>query len=38
MWRRIVDEVGRNNLTRVDYCHIDAATIYMVTDPARAST
>ena len=36
MWRRIVDEVGEEYPdVRVDYCHIDAATIYMVTDPAR---
>ena len=36
MWRRIVDEVGEEfpDVT-VDYCHIDAATIYMVTDPGR---
>jgi len=36
MWRRIIDEVGEEYPdVRVDYCHIDAATIYMVTDPAR---
>ena len=36
MWRRIVDEVGEEYPdVRVDYCHIDAATIYMVTDPGR---
>ncbi len=36
MWRRIVDEVGREYPgVSVDYCHIDAATIYMVTDPSR---
>ncbi|WP_022868090.1 3-isopropylmalate dehydrogenase [Schaalia vaccimaxillae] len=36
MWRRIVDQVGREYPeVEVDYCHIDAATIYMVTDPGR---
>ena len=36
MWRRIVDEVGEEYPdVSVDYCHIDAATIYMVTDPGR---
>ncbi|MDC4233015.1 3-isopropylmalate dehydrogenase [Actinomyces sp. B33] len=36
LWRRIVDEVGAEHpQVEVDYCHIDAATIYLVTDPAR---
>ena len=36
MWRRIVGEVGEEYPdVSVDYCHIDAATIYMVTDPGR---
>ena len=36
LWSRIVEEVGREYpQVRVDYCHIDAATIYMVTDPGR---
>ncbi|WP_167203030.1 3-isopropylmalate dehydrogenase [Actinomyces respiraculi] len=36
MWRRIVEAVGAEYPeVSVDYCHIDAATIYMVTDPAR---
>src|SRR6187200_3005068 len=36
VWSRIVDEVSREfpELT-VDYLHIDAATIFMTTDPAR---
>lgn len=36
LWQRTVDEVARDypNVD-VDYCHIDAATIYLVTDPAR---
>ncbi|MGJ0120631.1 3-isopropylmalate dehydrogenase [Williamsia sp. MIQD14] len=36
MWQRTVDEVGTEypDVT-TDYCHVDAATIYMVTNPAR---
>ncbi len=36
MWQRIVDRVGREypDVTH-DYCHIDAATIYLVSDPSR---
>ncbi|WP_161897624.1 3-isopropylmalate dehydrogenase [Gordonia spumicola] len=36
MWARTVDEVGREFPDVVtDYLHIDAATIFMVTDPGR---
>ncbi|MBD3688918.1 3-isopropylmalate dehydrogenase [Nanchangia anserum] len=36
LWARIVEEVAREYPNvRHDYCHIDAATIYMVTDPSR---
>ncbi|MDO5722495.1 MAG: 3-isopropylmalate dehydrogenase [Actinomycetaceae bacterium] len=36
MWQRIVSEVGQKYPeVSVDYNHIDAATIYLVTDPAR---
>lgn len=36
MWRRIVEDVAQNYPeVDVDYNHIDAATIYLVTDPAR---
>ena len=36
MWQRTVDEVAAEYPeVTVDYCHIDAATIYLVTDPAR---
>lgn len=36
LWQRTVDEVAAEfPEVRVDYQHIDAATIYMVTDPAR---
>lgn len=36
MWQRIVDEVAAEYPDiEVDYNHIDAATIYMVTDPSR---
>ncbi|WP_411703228.1 3-isopropylmalate dehydrogenase [Corynebacterium sp. LaCa142] len=36
LWHRTVEEVARKHPeVEVDYNHIDAATIYMVTDPAR---
>ncbi|MDO4927748.1 MAG: 3-isopropylmalate dehydrogenase [Corynebacterium sp.] len=36
LWQRTVDEVGEEfPEVSVDYLHIDAATIFMVTDPAR---
>jgi 3-isopropylmalate dehydrogenase len=36
LWSRVVDEVGREfPNVEVAYQHIDAATIYMVTDPGR---
>ena len=36
LWQRTVDEVAQGYPdVEVDYCHIDAATIYMVTDPSR---
>ncbi|VEG30125.1 3-isopropylmalate dehydrogenase [Actinomyces howellii] len=36
LWRRTVEAVGAEYPeVTVDYCHIDAATIYMVTDPGR---
>jgi 3-isopropylmalate dehydrogenase len=36
LWRRIVEEVGRDFPgVSVDYLHVDAATIFFVTDPAR---
>nr|WP_249361824.1 3-isopropylmalate dehydrogenase [Gordonia araii] len=36
MWQRTVDDVGAEfpDVT-TDYCHVDAATIYLVTDPGR---
>ncbi|MGO1948605.1 MAG: 3-isopropylmalate dehydrogenase [Mycobacteriaceae bacterium] len=36
LWQRAVDTIAREfPEVTVDYCHIDAATIYMATDPAR---
>ncbi|MDU0348350.1 3-isopropylmalate dehydrogenase [Actinomyces sp. MRS3W] len=36
LWRRTVEAVSAEYPeVRVDYCHVDAATIYMVTDPER---
>ncbi|WP_025157353.1 3-isopropylmalate dehydrogenase [Leifsonia aquatica] len=36
LWKRIVDEVATEHPdVTVDYLHVDAATIFLVTDPAR---
>ncbi|MGN6445375.1 3-isopropylmalate dehydrogenase [Amnibacterium sp.] len=36
LWKRIVDAVGEEFPdVEVDYLHVDAATIFLVTDPAR---
>jgi 3-isopropylmalate dehydrogenase len=36
LWQRLVDEVATEFPdVKVDYLHVDAATIFMVTDPAR---
>jgi len=36
LWRRTVERVGREfPAVTVDYLHVDAATIFLVTDPAR---
>ena len=36
LWKRLVDEVGATfPEVDVDYLHVDAATIFLVTDPAR---
>ena len=36
MWRRCVEEVGREYPeVSVDYLHVDAATIFLVTNPSR---
>ena len=36
LWKRTVDEVALEYPeVTTDYCHIDACTIYMVTDPGR---
>ncbi|HWS50942.1 MAG TPA: 3-isopropylmalate dehydrogenase [Microbacterium sp.] len=36
IWQRIVDEVSREHPeVAVDYLHVDAATIFLVTDPSR---
>ena len=36
LWSRIVEQVGAEYPeVSVDYAHVDAATIYMVTDPSR---
>ncbi|MFC7374782.1 3-isopropylmalate dehydrogenase [Brachybacterium sp. GCM10030267] len=36
LWRRIVEEVGAEHPgVEVDYAHVDATMIYLVTDPSR---
>ncbi|GAB3802497.1 3-isopropylmalate dehydrogenase [Humibacter antri] len=36
LWKRVVDEVAAEHPdVAVDYLHVDAATIFLVTDPAR---
>ncbi len=36
LWQRAVDEIGTEFPdVATDYCHVDAATIYLVTDPGR---
>ena len=36
LWRRIVEQVGAEHPeVTVDYAHVDAAMIYLVTDPSR---
>jgi 3-isopropylmalate dehydrogenase len=36
IWKRLVDEVAREHPeVTVDYVHVDAATIYLVTNPGR---
>jgi 3-isopropylmalate dehydrogenase len=36
LWRRTVDRVGAEHPdVQVDYLHVDAATIFLVTDPSR---
>jgi len=36
LWQRTVDEVAKDfPAVQVDYQHVDAATIYLVTDPSR---
>jgi 3-isopropylmalate dehydrogenase len=36
IWKRIVDEVAREHPdVAVDYLHVDAATIFLVTNPGR---
>ncbi|MDQ4137271.1 MAG: 3-isopropylmalate dehydrogenase [Actinomycetota bacterium] len=39
LWQRIVDQVATEHPdVSVDYLHVDAATIFLVTDPARFDT
>jgi 3-isopropylmalate dehydrogenase len=35
LWKRVADEVATEQGVALDYCHVDAACLYMVSDPAR---
>ncbi len=35
LWKRVADEVAADEGITLDYAHIDAACLYMVSDPAR---
>ena len=35
LWKRVADEVAAEQGLQLDYCHVDAASLYMVSDPGR---
>jgi 3-isopropylmalate dehydrogenase len=35
LWKRVADEVAAEHGLDLDYCHVDAACLYMVSDPGR---
>ena len=35
LWKRVADEVAADQGLQLDYCHVDAACLYMVSDPGR---
>jgi len=35
LWKRVADEVAAEQSIQLDYCHVDAACLYMVSDPGR---
>jgi 3-isopropylmalate dehydrogenase len=35
LWKRVADEVATEQGVALDYCHVDAACLYMVADPGR---
>ncbi len=35
LWKRVADEVAAETGVTLDYCHVDAACLYMVSDPSR---
>jgi 3-isopropylmalate dehydrogenase len=35
LWKRVADEVAAEQGLKFDYCHVDAACLYMVSDPGR---
>jgi 3-isopropylmalate dehydrogenase len=35
LWKRAADEIAAETGVQLDYCHVDAACLYMVSDPGR---
>src|SRR5215472_77937 len=35
LWKRVADQVAAEQGLQLDYCHVDAACLYMVSDPGR---
>jgi 3-isopropylmalate dehydrogenase len=35
LWKRVADEVAAEQGLQLDYCHVDAACLYLVSDPGR---
>jgi len=35
LWKRVADEVAAETGVTLDYCHVDAACLFMVSDPGR---
>jgi 3-isopropylmalate dehydrogenase len=35
LWKRVADGVAAEQGVQLDYCHVDAACLYMVSDPGR---
>src|SRR5215472_760998 len=35
LWKRVAEQVAAEHGIQLDYCHVDAACLYMVSDPGR---